>query len=134
MSTAILVINLSHPFSDRDLESIAGLTSLPVGRVVDATVDLSSSRQLGEQVHQLLDGLPLSPRQWQQEALVVNLPGLAVAAAAVLADIHGRRGSFPRVLRMERNPDSDEFQVVEVVSLQSVRDGARRMRTPKVAS
>ncbi|MBP7964376.1 MAG: hypothetical protein KBG20_13445 [Caldilineaceae bacterium] len=45
---------------------------------------------LAEQVRELVDGLGLTSRAWQTEALLINPPGLAPAALCVMAELHGR--------------------------------------------
>ncbi|MGH9546163.1 MAG: CRISPR-associated protein Csx15 [Terriglobales bacterium] len=43
-------------------------------------------------------GLPAT--EWQQVPLLLNLPSLSVIASMVLAEIHGRIGHFPAVMRL----------------------------------
>ena len=55
---------------------------------------------------------------------------LDVIAALVLAEIHGRCGHFPAVVRMRRDQTgaAPVFQVTEIIDLQTLRDEARRER------
>jgi hypothetical protein len=46
-----------------------------------------------------------------------------VIAATLLAELHGRMGYFPTILRLKPIPNSTppQFQVAEVINLQAVR-------------
>jgi hypothetical protein len=48
----------------------------------------------------------------------------------LLAELHGRMGHFPAVLRLRPVPDSNppQFEVAEVINLQEVRDETRKRR------
>jgi hypothetical protein len=60
----------------------------------------------------------------------VNLPSLNHIAACVLAELHGRMGYFPTILRMRPVAGSTppQFEVAEIINLQAVRDQARTTR------
>jgi hypothetical protein len=62
--------------------------------------------------------------------LLVNLPSYNYAAALVLAELHGRAGHFPAVLRLRpvAGGATTEFEVAEIINLQAMRDAARQAR------
>jgi len=78
----------------------------------------------------LADAAGLAPDEWQTLPLVINPPGLAPLALALIAEIHGRCGYFPPILNLRPVPDSvpPRYEVAEVVNLQHVRDAARQRR------
>jgi hypothetical protein len=82
-------------------------------------------------VRQVVDAVGLTPEEWQTLPLVVNLPSLNVIAALVIAELHGRCGYFPAVLRLKPVPQTTppRFAVAEIVNLQTVRDEARQTRS-----
>ncbi|HID61242.1 MAG TPA: hypothetical protein EYP49_00630 [Anaerolineae bacterium] len=82
------------------------------------------------QVRALADRVGLSPEEWQTTLLLVNPPGYAPAAATLLAELHGRIGHFPAVLRLRPVEGSvpTRYEVAEVINLQQVRDKARTRR------
>ena len=47
-----------------------------------------------------------------------------------LAELHGRMGYYPPVVRLRPVPDSlpPRYEVAEILNLQAVRDDARRKR------
>ncbi len=126
----MILLNFSHPLTSEQLQRIEGLLGQQVERVMDIPTQFDHERPFGEQVRGLVDGIGLSPEQWQTAPLVVNPPGYAPAAVALLAELHGRMGHFPAVLRLRPLPGSNPpiFEVAEVINLQAVRDQARKRR------
>ena len=51
-------------------------------------------------------------------------------AACVLAELHGRMGYFPTIVRLRpvAGSVSREYELAELIGLQDVRDAARLMR------
>jgi len=60
----------------------------------------------------------------------VNLPSLTPIAGLLLAELHGRAGYFPAVVRLRPASGSTppQYEVAELLNLQAVRDGARAGR------
>lgn len=125
---AVTVLNLSHPLTAANRAELEALLQAPIERVVDAQVQFDAEAPFADQARRLIDALPLSAGEWQTLPLVVNLPGLSPAAAVVLAELHGRTGGFPPVVRSKRTGPLNQFAVAEVIVLQDVRDEARRHR------
>ena len=61
--------------------------------------NFDTQRPFEEQVKELIQGLGLTAAEFQPP-LLVNLPSLASIAALVLAELHGRLGHFPAILRL----------------------------------
>jgi len=98
--------------------------------VIEAPTQLDHERPFDEQVWDLVDGIGLSPEQWQTIPLIINPPGYAPAAVALLAELHGRMGYFPSILRLRPVPSSNppQFEAAEIINLQALRDRARERR------
>jgi len=126
----MILLNFSHPLTPDHLAQAEALAGEKVERVVDVPTHFDHERPFAEQVALLVDGVGLSPKEWQTTPLLVNPPGYASAAAALLAELHGRMGYFPTVLRLRPVPGSTppRFEVAELVNLQAVRDAARKRR------
>lgn len=75
----------------------------------------------------LLDTVGLSSQEWQTLPILINLPSLKVIAAIRLAELHGRMGYFPTVLRLRpvQGSTPPQFEVAEVINLQAIRDSTR---------
>lgn len=127
----MILLNFSHPLTAEHLEQLAALAGEAVDQVIDLPVQVDPGRSLAAQMAEMVDQVGMSPRQWQNSPLLVNLPGYAPAAAALLAELHGRMGHFPSIIWLRPVPDRafPGFQVAEVVNLQNVRDLARTRRT-----
>ena len=127
---AMLVINFSHPLTDAQLARIGELAGQNVERVIPVPTQLDHSRAFAEQVRELLEAVGLSATEWQTTPLLVNLPSFAMIAAVLLAELHGRTGYFPTVVRLRPIAGSTppQFEVAELVNLQLIRDEARTRR------
>lgn len=125
----MLILNFSHPLTDpqrADLENRFG-TGLEVRQLA---CQFDHARPFADQARELADAVGLSADQWQTERFVVVPPSLAVIAAALLAEIHGRAGYFSPVVRLRPVKDSvpPAYEVAEVLDLQGMRDAARGRR------
>lgn len=126
----MLIINFSHPITPAQRAKIEQLTGQPVERVVDVPAQFDPAQPFVDQVHALIDAAGLSSQEWQSLPLLVNLPSLNVIAALVLAELHGRAGYFPAVLRLRPIAGSTppQFEVAEILNLQYIRDTNRQRR------
>lgn len=125
----MILLNFSHPLTMGQMEQLAELLGeRPAVRTVAAQFD--HERPFGEQIAALADAAGLTAEEWQTEPLLVNLPGYVPAAGCLLAEIHGRAGHFPVLLRLSPLAGSTPtvYQVSEVINLQEVRDQARTRR------
>jgi hypothetical protein len=109
------VVNLSgHPITDASVEVIEGPV---VGNV--KMDDPSSVEDAANKLAQVAA---------QHEGVPVVLPGMAPLAAAVLAKIHGRTGSFPTIRWAVRVDGAFVFTEAAVLDLHTVRTEARLTR------
>ncbi len=124
------LLNFGHPLTPSHLARIEQLTGQAVECVVDVKTHFETDSSFVEQARALIDRVGLSPQEWQTMPLLINLPSLNVIAALILAELHGRCGYFPPVIRLRVVPDSlpPLFQVVEILNLQSIREAARLTR------
>jgi len=109
---------------------VEALTGQKVTEVRGEMPQFDHGAPFAEQVRALADRVGLSPEEWQTTPLLVNLPGYAPAAAALLAELHGRMGHFPAVLRLRPVEGSvpTRYEVAEIINLQAIRDQARIRR------
>jgi hypothetical protein len=126
----MLLLNFSHPLTPDQVKGIEAITGQTVERTIEAQAQFDHARLFPEQVRELVEGLGLTPAQWQQEALLINPPSLNVIAVTLLAELHGRMGYFPPVVRLRPVAGSTptRYEVAEVINLQQVRDEARLRR------
>ncbi len=126
----MIVLNFSHPLSDEQREQIEAMAGLAIAQVIDIPTQFDHARPFVEQTRALLDGLGLTPAEWQSQTLLINPPSLNVIVAVLLAELHGRMGHFPPVIRLRpaANAVLPRYEVAEIINLQQVRDEARDRR------
>lgn len=126
----MILLNFSHPITDKQQAQIEALTSQPIAREIAAMPQFDEQQPFGPQVAALLSQVALSPAEWQGEPILVVLPSLNFIAAALLAELHGRMGYFPPVVRTRPVAGSlpRRFEVAEILDLQALRESARRAR------
>ncbi len=126
----MILLNFSHPLTPAHLTQVAALAGQPVERVIDVHTQIDSQQPLVPQVTALADEAGLAPSEWQSAPLLVVLPSLNFIAAVLLADLHGRCGYFPAILRTRPVQGSapPQYEAAEIINLQTVRDEARKRR------
>jgi len=126
----MIVLNFAHPLTDAHREQIEALSSQRVERVMDIPAQFDSNTPFAEQVEALVASVPLTPRQWQTEALLVNPPSYNFAAVTLLAHLEGRMGYLPSIIRLRPVADAAvrQFEVAEIIPLADVRAGTRKSR------
>jgi hypothetical protein len=68
--------------------------------------------------------------EWQTLPFLVNPPSFAAITAALVAEIHGRCGYFPSLIRLRPvvGATPPRFEFAEIINLQAIRDTARSRR------
>ena len=126
----MILLNFSHPVSPQHLGQIQALAGRPVERVVSLKTHLDQFDSFKNQINKLFLGVGLDAVEWQTQPILVNLPSLTSAAGVVLAEIHGRAGYFPPMLRFRQTQGSlpPVYEVAEILNLQEIRNSAREQR------
>ena len=126
----MILLNFSHPLTDEHLAQIEALTGQKVAEVRGEMAQFDHWAPFAEQVRALADRVGLSSEEWQTTPLLVVSPSLNFIAVTLLAELHGRMGYFPPVVRLRPVEGSTptRYEVAEVVNLQQVRDDARTRR------
>ena len=126
----MVLLNFAHPLTPDHLQHIEALASQQVERVIEVQSHIDTQQPLAPQAVALADQAGLSPTEWQTLPLLVNPPSLNFIAVVLLAELHGRMGYFPTILRLRPVPGSTppRFEVAELMNLQAVRDTARQKR------
>ena len=126
------ILNFSHAISDEQFAQLRDNFDLDVtpDDVIGIKTDLDLAQPLGPQVVELVKGIGWSRAEWETTPTLVILPSHPDIAVLVVAEVEGRRGHLPDVLR--RKPVRDEksgvmrFEVVEIISPYAHRLAARR--------
>jgi len=126
------LLNFSHPFSFEQLKDIARICNVNPS-AIDVTicpVQIDMSKPLAPQIQAIVDAIKLTPEQWQREVIIINPPALSQAALTVIAELHGRIGHYPMMVRIVASHDgtATTFDVAEVINLDNIRMHARTAR------
>src|SRR5256714_1796795 len=126
----MLVLNFTHPVTDEQQAQIEALADTAVEEVRTIRVQIEQGEPLESQIVAIVDAAQLSSHEWQTRPLLINPPGYAPAAFVLLAELHGRIGHFPSLIRLRPRPKSPvpAYEVAELLNLQAVREAARRRR------
>jgi hypothetical protein len=126
----MILLNFSHPLTDPQRGQIRTLTGQAIDRELAAMPQFDEQQPFDVQLASLLAQIDLTPAQWQGEPILVVLPSLNFIAAALLAELHGRMGYFPPVVRTRPLAGSlpRQFEVAEILDLQATREAARARR------
>ncbi len=128
----MILLNFSHPLSAAQRSQIEALTGQAIVVLHDLPVQFDVQQPFEPQLTELLQRVPLSPLDWQTQPLLIVLPALNFITAMLLADLHGRMGYFPTVVRLRPVAGSTPptYEVAELLNLQALRERARQARTP----
>jgi hypothetical protein len=125
----MLLLNFTHPITDAQRAHLTATLGVEP-EIRPVTVQIDPAQPLAPQISALVDTLGLSAAAWQTTPMIINPPGYAPATAALLAELHGRSGYFPAILRLRPVVDTTPtvYEVAEIVNLQVVREQARTCR------
>ncbi len=126
----MILLNFSHPLTRAQIDQVRAMTGESKVRVVDLPVQFDNDQPFEPQLASLAAQIPLSTAELQGEPILVNLPSLNFIAAMMLAELHGRMGYFPPILRLRPVRDSlpPRFELAEIINLNALREAARRKR------
>jgi hypothetical protein len=126
----MFLLNFSHPITPDQMRRILEIMDRTDIKVHDIPTQIDNSQPLVSQVVAVVDRCPISSVAWQATPILVHLPGYAPVAGALLAELHGRMGHFPAMVRLRPVAGSmpTVFEVAEILNLQAVREAARERR------
>jgi hypothetical protein len=126
----MVILNFAHPLTSEQLGQIEKQAGRAIEKIFDVPVHFEPHQSFLPQLAELLENLPLDPHSLQTTPLLINPPSLNFIAVMLLAELHGRLGYFPAIIRLRPVPDSlpPQFEVAELLNLQAIRDAARRSR------
>lgn len=131
IKAATIVLNFSHNFTTEQKDEILELLGKSEGEVefregLGRQYQYESAFGLVKQVREQVANVRLSASAWQEYQIIINLPAHSGGAMIALADMHGRMGYFPTVLRVERADDG--FHYTEAIDLEKLRLRALKQR------
>jgi len=123
-SSLVRLLNFSHPYTPDQVHQVEAIVGCDIA-VVDIVVHLDPAVDFSAQLIRLI-----LDNGCQTDDLL-ELPGLAVAAALVVAIFSGLHGHMPVIVRRARTGGIPvSFQVVELIDLDAVRNRDARGQRP----
>lgn len=126
----MILLNFSHPLTPEQVERVEALTGQTIEQVIALPVQFDNEQPFLPQLAALVAKIPLNSAELQTQPILINPPSLNFITALLLAELHGRMGYFPPVVRLRPILGSlpPRYEVAEVLNLQAVRDLARTAR------
>ncbi len=126
----MILLNFGHPLKEVQLVAIQNATGSGEIDLRPIKTQFDHERPFPEQITELINSLDINSPTWQTEQILINPPTFNVIAVTLLAEMHGRMGYFPAIIRLKPVPDSlpPQFEFAEIINLQAMRDQARTQR------
>lgn len=125
----MLLLNFTHPLTSEQRAQIEALANSAIEDIRTILVQIDQAEPLEPQMSAIVDSVGLSSEEWQTRPLLINPPGYAPAAFVLLAELHGRIGHFPSLIRLRpKSGPVTAYEVAELLNLQNIREAARKLR------
>ncbi|MCS6908132.1 MAG: CRISPR-associated protein Csx15 [Anaerolineales bacterium] len=126
----MMILNFSHPLTEQQLDQIRQMVGEPIEQVIFLPVHFDNGQPFLPQLEALMANIPFQGDEWQNLSILVNPPSLNFITALLLAELHGRMGYFPPILRLRPVEGAlpPRYEVAEILNLQQVRESARKHR------
>ncbi len=126
----MIILNFSHPLTDAQLDQVRQMVSEPIEQVIPFAVHFDNGLPFLPQLEALVEKIPFRGDEWQSVSVLINPPSLNFITALLLAELHGRMGYFPPILRLRPVEGAlpSRYEVAEILNLQTVREQARKGR------
>ena len=123
----LLLLNFAYPLTAQQQTQIEQLAGASIENIITIPTLINEEEPLEPQITQLVDAVDQSIQDWHKRHILINPPGYAPAAFLLLAELHGRIGHFPTLIRMRPKHGSiTTYEVIELLNLQTIRDSARK--------
>jgi hypothetical protein len=126
----MILLNFSHPITPEQTSQVEALTNQKVEQMIHLPVQFDNAQPFLPQLQALAAQIPLSGETLQTAPILVIPPALNFITALLIAELHGRMGYFPPIVRLRPVEGAlpPRYEVAEILNLQAVRDEARKTR------
>lgn len=125
----MLILNFTHPLISEQTAQLEALAGLTIEEVRTIPVQIDQAQSLEPQIRSIVDAVQLTSVEWQTRPLLINPPGYAPASFVLLAELHGRIGHFPSLIRLRPKAGPvPAYEVAELLNLQAIRETSRTHR------
>ena len=124
----MILINFGHPIREDTLNEIRQLSQESLDSLINLKTAFEVEEPFEPQIRKLVDNVELSSEDWQTKSILINPPTLSIIALGVMAELHGRMGYFPAIIRLKQVDLPPRFVLAEILNLQTLREGSRKLR------
>ncbi len=125
----MLILNFTHPLTPDQRAQIESFADARIEEVRTIPVQINQAEPMEQQIVAIVNAVGLTSEEWQTRQVLINPPGFAPAAFVLLAELHGRMGHFPTLIRLRpKSGPVTVYEVAELLNLQTIRETARRRR------
>lgn len=125
----MILLNFAHPLTTDQLARIEELAGQSISDIREIPTHFEPDEPFAGQLATLIDSLDIDSTTWQTESFLINPPTLNVIVAVLMAELQGRMGYLPPVLRLRPNDaPPPPYQIAEIIDLQKLRTQARTRR------
>jgi hypothetical protein len=127
-----LIINFSgHPVLPGQQKDIGQMMHWPTPEIINVSLgNVAEDHNFVSTIEKAVEKVALSPEEWQSTPIVVIAAGYSAVWSVVLAELHGRLGYFPDVVRLRpaSTVSNEKFEVAEIMNLREIRHNSRDKR------
>ncbi len=126
----MILLNFGYPISEEQQAIIEKMVSASIDEIIDIPIYFENGESFSAQTADLFSGHQIPVDKLLIQPVLVNLPSHSFIASLILAELHGRMGRFPAIIRYRPVAGSlpVRYEVSEIVDLQRIRDKARGKR------
>ena len=126
----MILLNFSHPLTGAQLEALKSETGQAAFDLREVKTHFDPEQTFTDQVRTLIESLNIDNKTWQTEPILINPPAFNAIALALFAELNGRMGYFPAIIRLKPISGSTppRFEFAEIINLQAIREQARAQR------
>ena len=126
----MILINFTHPLTDAQKKQVEQISGQEIEAIFDSFVSLKNDMSFSTQISAFIEAIPLTAEEWQTKPILVNPPGFSGAALVLFAELHGRMGYFPSIIRIRPVEGGlvQAYEVAEIINLQDLRNKSRKER------
>jgi hypothetical protein len=126
----MIFINFGHPLRQEIINEIQEHSGKPIDSLLEITPQFDHEISFEDQLVDLIERTGLSSKDWQTNEILINPPTHPLIALGLVAELHGRMGYFPAVVRLKPREGATPtvFDLAEIINLQGLRENARKQR------
>lgn len=123
----MLILNFTHPLTAEHRTNFEELAQAAIDELRVIPVQIDQGQPLEEQIRATVETAHLTADEWRTRPLLINPPGYAPVAFVLLAELHGRPGHFPSLIRIRPKAGPlPTYEVAELLNLQAISEKANK--------